>query len=71
MFVLSFNFNLFNVISNIIDYIGTLLSFITSMITVVFSLFATFFVSMPNFISVGFSMLFGLGMTILIVKLVR
>lgn len=71
MLTLAFNFNLFNVISNIIDYIGTLLSFITSMITVVISLFATFFVSMPSFISVGFSMVFGLGMTILIVKLVR
>lgn len=69
--LMSFDFDIFNSISVIIDYISTLLTFLTSMINVVIGLFSTFFTTMPTFISVGFMMVFGLGFTIMIIKLVR
>lgn len=69
--ILDLNFDIFNTITTIIDYIATLLTFITSMVNVVISLLGTFFVTMPTFISVGFTMVFGLGVTIMIIKLVR
>lgn len=69
--LMALDFGIFNTIATILDYITTLLSFITSMITVVISLLSAFFTSMPTFISVGFTMVFGLGITIMIIKLVR
>lgn len=69
--LLAFDFSVFNVIGQVINYITTLLSFITSMVSVVISLLGTFFTTMPTFVSVGFSMVFGLGITIMIIKLVR
>lgn len=69
--LMSFDFDIFNTIGVIIDYISTLLTFLTSMVNVVFSLFATFFTTMPAFISSGFIFVFGLGFTIMIIKLVR
>ena len=69
--LLSFDFSVFNVVGQVINYIATLLSFITSMVGVVISLLSTFFITMPTVISIGFSMIFGLGITIMIIKLVR
>lgn len=69
--LLSLNFDIFNTVSTIIDYIGTLLTFITSMVGLVINLLSTFFTTMPTFVSVGFTMVFGLGITIMIIKLVR
>ena len=68
--LLSFDFSVFNVVGQVINYIATLLSFITSMVGVVISLLSTFFITMPTVISIGFSMIFGLGITIMIIKLV-
>lgn len=69
--LLAFDFSVFNVIGTVLEYITTLLTFITSMVGVIISLLGTFFATMPPFVSVGFSMVFGLGITIMIIKLVR
>lgn len=69
--LLAFDFNVFNIASNILEYINTLLTFVTSMVTVVITLISTIFATMPTFVSIGFTMVFGLGITIMLIKLVR
>lgn len=69
--ILAFDFSVFNVVGQVLNYITTLLTFLTSMVGVVISLLSTFFTTMPTFVSIGFSMIFGLGITIMIIKLVR
>lgn len=69
--LLALDFNIFNSISKIVDYISTLISNLISIFNVIIGLFSTFFSSMPKFISTGFMLAFGLSMIIMLIKIVR
>ena len=63
--------SLFSTVANVTNYITDLLSFIAAISTAVLSLGVSFFVGLPGFINMGLISVFGLGLTILIVKLVK
>lgn len=69
--LLALDFNIFNSISKIVDYISSLISNLISIFNVIIGLFSTFFSSMPKFISTGFMLAFGLSMIIMLIKIVR
>ena len=58
-------------IDKIVNYIATVIQFLTALISSITVLSVSFFVGLPSFISVGLLSVFSLGMTILIIKLVR
>lgn len=69
--LLSLDFNIFNSINKILDYISTLITNLIAIFNVIIGLFSTFFSSMPNFISTGFMLAFGVSIIIMLVKLAR
>lgn len=69
--LLALDFNMFNTLSKIVDYISTLITNLIAIFNVIIGLFSTFFSSMPNFISTGFMLAFGLSLTIMLIKLFR
>lgn len=58
-------------IQDIVNYIVSLIEFLSSLISAISILFVSFFVGLPSFISTGLLSVFSIGMTILIIKLVR
>lgn len=69
--LLSLDFNIFNSINKILDYISTLITNLIAIFNVIIGLFSTFFSSMPKFISTGFMLAFGVSIIIMLVKLSR
>lgn len=69
--LLSLDFNIFNSINKILDYISTLITNLIAIFNVIIGLFSTFFSSMPKFISTGFMLAFGVSIIIMLVKLAR
>lgn len=58
-------------LDKIVNYIGSVIQFLIALISSITVLSVSFFVSLPSFISIGLGSVFSLGITILIIKLVR
>ena len=63
--------NLINILSDLYNAVKTVIEFISTMTALITESIVILFTSFPSFISIGLGFVFGLGIFILVIKLIR
>ena len=63
--------SLIDIVSGVFSAISSAIEYISKMVNLIYELISSCLDSFPSFITIGLSFIFGLGLLILVIKLVR